>query len=349
MIFQSAALKTPSNVKFNNISELRLLFALCVVVSHSIQLGEFTRYDVLRQIFSSEVAVQGFFMLSGFLVLGSYSRTLDINKFYRRRLLRIFPGYLVAVLLFLVLALIQAHALHIDVNHSEIYRYLLVNMLLLNFLQPGIEGVFKAGLYQEINGALWTIKLEVMFYALVPVLYRAGRRWSFRATAFALIVTGLSWRPLLEVMAAGGIVAHPALAHQLPGQLHFFGLGVLMFDVTQRPQHRLVNVIIVLAAVLLFGLAVEKATAMQMFLLSAFIYAVTQLPELRSHLGDTDLSYGIYLSHFPIIQLLIGAGAPSFGVGVFLLLVLALATAYALVSWHWVERPAMELGRGVQA
>jgi peptidoglycan/LPS O-acetylase OafA/YrhL len=336
--------------KLNNLTELRLFFAVAVVISHAIQLAQFNEYDGLRHVFSSEVAVQGFFILSGFLVIGSYSRTLDSIKFYKRRFLRIYPGYLVAVLLFLMFALSQAYVQNVDVNQSQIFRYLVVNSLLLNFLQPGIDGVFRNGIYQEINGALWTIKLEVMFYALVPLLYKAGRRWSLRATGVALIIIGLSWVPLLEFVGSISEVAvHPALAHQLPGQLHFFGLGVLMFDVTQRPQELSGNIVIVLAAVLLSVLAIDMAMAVQLFLLSVFIFLVSQLPQLCSRLGGTDLSYGVYLSHFPIIQLLIGFGAVDFGFGVFLFLVLVAVTVYALGSWHLIECPAIELGRGEAA
>lgn len=336
--------------KFNNLSELRFFFATAVLISHAIQLAQFDEYKFLRHVFSSEVAVQGFFILSGFLVIGSYSRTLNIAKFYKRRFFRIYPAYFVAVLLFLVLALSQAYLQNVDVNNGQIFRYLVVNSLFLNFLQPGIDGVFRLGGYQEINGALWTIKLEVMFYALVPLLYRAGRRWSFRAIGVALIMIGLSWIPLLELFSSiFEVVLNPALAHQLPGQFHLFGFGVLMFDITQRPQHLLGSVGIALAAVLLSGLAIDMSMAMQIFLLLVFIIIVCQLPQLRSHLGDMDLSYGVYLSHFPIIQLLIGSGAASFGVGIFLVLVLAIALIYALASWHWIERPAMEHGRGVAA
>lgn len=337
-------------VHFKNISELRLLFALMVVIAHTIQLASFSDYDLWRKIFSSDFAVQGFFILSGFLVLNSFARTHCIHKFYLRRFLRIYPGYLVAVVLFLFLALTQSHVQQLEVNKSEIYRYIVVNLLFLNFLQPSIGGVFEAGAYQVINGALWTIKLEVMFYALVPLLYWGGRRWSFRAIAVSLIVIGLLWRPLLEFMALTvGIKVHDSIAHQLPGQLHFFGIGVLMFDVLQRPYHQLGNAIIVLFAVLLAGLVVGKAMAFQILLLTLFIYGATQLPQILTPLGDTDLSYGVYLAHFPIIQLLIATAAPNLGFEAFLVLVLMLVITYALASWHWVELPAMRLARGVAA
>jgi peptidoglycan/LPS O-acetylase OafA/YrhL len=154
----------------------------------------------------------------------------------------------------------------------------------------------------------------------------------------------------LEFAAStGGVNVHTAIAHQLPGQLHFFGLGVLLFDVSQRPDHQFSNAIIVFMAVLLAVLVGDISMAVQILLLSLFIYGVTQLPQIRSPLGDTDLSYGIYLSHFPIIQLLVGAAAPGLGAVPFLALVLVLVTIYALASWHWVELPSMRLARGVAA
>lgn len=333
--------------RFHNINELRLLFALCVLVSHSIQLGQFIRYDILRQIFSSEIAVQGFFILSGFLVFGSYSRILDSRTFYIRRFLRIYPGYVIAVVLFLFLALLQAYMYSQSVQLGEVARYLGVNLLLLNFLQPGIEGIFEVAPFHEINGALWTIKIEVMFYAMVPLLYWAGQRWSQRLVAVALIVIGLSWRPLLNWVAAGGGYVHPSFAYQLPGQMHFFGIGVLMFDVSNNQSHRTGNAAIVLAAVSLTSLMGEPDMAMQVLLLSLFIYGITQLPQLSLRLGDLDLSYGVYLSHFPIIQLLIGFGVADLDAKLFLLLVLFLSTAYAMASWNWVERPALKLSRRI--
>ncbi len=63
-----------SFTQFRNLQELRLFFALSVVVAHSIGLAKYTEWDIIRKILSSEVAVQGFFILSGFLVYGSFER-----------------------------------------------------------------------------------------------------------------------------------------------------------------------------------------------------------------------------------------------------------------------------------
>lgn len=341
--------KPVASAKLNNIAELRLFFALCVVVAHTIQLAGFTQYDILRKILSSEVAVQAFFILSGFLVMGSYARSPGVADFYYRRLLRIYPGYAVAVLFFLALCLLQAQIQGHAVVRAEILRYLWANLSLLNFFQPTLGGVFESSAYREINGALWTIKLEVMFYALVPLLHACAQRWSLRHTAVMLMVVGLGWRPLLDLLQHQlGLSMHPSLAHQLPGQLHFFALGILLFDVSRQPGRASGNALVALAGVALaFGMGQwgmgQPRLALQMLLLLVFIHLVTRLPQARTPLGKTDLSYGVYLSHFPIVQLLVGTVVWQWGAEAFLLLVLALASAYALLSWRYIEQPALRL------
>jgi peptidoglycan/LPS O-acetylase OafA/YrhL len=336
----------PSGLRLSNISELRLFFALSVLVSHTIQLAGFSRYDIWRHILSSEVAVQGFFILSGFLVLGSYARHPRQGDFYLRRLLRIYPGYAVAVLVFLALCLTEA-ASHAQLpTAAQVLRYLVSNLLLLNFLQPGLDGVFSGNAYHEINGALWTIKLEVMFYALVPLLYRIGRRWSFRTLGIGLIVIGLAWRPALALIeAALGHGLHPSLAYQLPGQLHFFGLGVLLCDASRQRSQAVGNLGVLLAAVAAALAIGDGRLAAQMLLLSSFIYAITRLPQWPTPFERHDLSYGVYLCHFPIIQLLIAFGLAGQGILVFLATTLGLASLYALASWRWIESPALRLAQ----
>ena len=67
----------------NRFDTMRLIFALVVVVSHSFTLpdlaGTRAARDVLAQL--SELAIQGFFILSGALVYGSWLRTETISRY----------------------------------------------------------------------------------------------------------------------------------------------------------------------------------------------------------------------------------------------------------------------------
>ena len=60
-------------------------------------------------------------------------------------------------------------------------RYLAANMLLANFLQYDIGGVLSGLHNPGINPSLWTLKIEIGFYLIVPLIYGAIRRWGWLA------------------------------------------------------------------------------------------------------------------------------------------------------------------------
>lgn len=334
------------SVLFNNVSHLRLLFAASVMVSHSLLLLEPDGFRTLRTILNSEAAVQGFFILSGMLVFGSFSRIQSWGTFWRRRAVRIYPGYVVAVILFLCLALLQVHLRGIAVAWGEVPRYLAANLSTLNFIQPTIDGVFQGNPLQPINGALWSIKVEIMFYLCVPALYWIGQRIGFGKLAAGLIVAGALWWPLL-VWFGSQIGQEIALSYkfQLPGQLHYFALGVGLFAVTQGSIGRGALAGLVALMLTLLIAAGQPREALQALVLVCVIGTLTHLPAMGEPFGGRDLSYGIYLAHFPIVQLLIAAGvAAALPVPVYVAVVVTLAALYALGSWHLVEKPALAFG-----
>jgi peptidoglycan/LPS O-acetylase OafA/YrhL len=77
--------------------------------------------------------------------------------------------------------------------------------------------VFATNRFHEVNGALWTLKIEVMFYTLLPAL-----AWLLRASGRMrwVYVGAEAWRAAFE--AAG----NPEIARQLPGQMSFFISGI---------------------------------------------------------------------------------------------------------------------------
>lgn len=333
-------------VRFNNVSLLRLFFAASVMVSHSLLLLDPDGFITIRTILNSEAAVQGFFILSGMLVFGSFSRIGRWATFWRRRAVRIYPGYIVAVLVFLCLALLQAHLRDVAVAWGELPRYLAANLSTLNFLQPTIDGVFQGNPQLPINGALWSIKVEIMFYVCVPALYWIGHRIGFGKLAAGLIVAGTLWWPLLLwVGVQTGQDIALSYKFQLPGQLHYFALGVGLFAVTKGIIGRGSLVALVVLMLALLVMAGQPREAVQALVLVCVIGMLTHMPVMGEPFGGRDLSYGIYLAHFPIVQLLIAAGvAAALPVPVYVAVVVTLAALYALGSWHLVEKPALAFG-----
>lgn len=332
-------------LQFHNLQELRLLFAVCVVIAHAVQLAGYSEWNILRKVFSSELAVQGFFILSGFLVYGSFDRAPDLAPYMRRRVARIIPAYVVAVLLFLCLVLTQ----HLLLGGSlppiaSLVRYLAANLSLLNFLQPSLPGVFEGNLYPEINGALWTIKVEMMFYLSVPVLWLVARKVGFAPMVLGTLLVGSLWAPALDFIESSGIRLPAALAHQMPGQLQFFGLGLLIYGLARKGLTWPIAAACYAVAAIL-GLAFGKVDIVaKMTGLMVVILILTRLPQPTHPLSHRDISYGIYLSHYPILQLAIAQGLrPENGL-VFAICAVGAAAAYGLASWHLIESPMLAWG-----
>ena len=143
---------------------LRYAFALAIFCNHLC-------YSTGRPIFLcyGGVFVQGFFVISGFLTMNSYVRKDDWRDFALRRMRRILPGYVTAVLLcFLVGIVFTTLPLSEFFSNIATWRYLCANLVFMNFLQPTLPGVFDDHAMQAINSSLWTMKIEVLFYLSVP-------------------------------------------------------------------------------------------------------------------------------------------------------------------------------------
>lgn len=338
----AATQATPARLRLNNVAHLRLLFAASVVLSHAAALTGDDRYYQLRVLLNSEAAVQGFFILSGFLVCGSYTRLGSVREFYRRRLARIYPAYAFAILLFLVLALSQAVATGAAIVWGDVPPYLAANLLTLNFLKPGVGGVFANNYVHEFNGALWSIKVELMFYASLPLIMWLGRRTSLLFVSAAMIVAGTLWWPMVSgLFAEFGREAPLSLKFQLPGQLLYFGLGLGLFGTSIGTISRAALIAMTLFALAL-ALAFDGMTeALHIAALVLLIGVGTALPQAGEPFGGNDISYSIYLSHFPIIQMLMAAGAGALPFPVYIATVAVLVIVYGLASWQFIERPAL--------
>ncbi|HEY0565127.1 MAG TPA: acyltransferase, partial [Terriglobales bacterium] len=196
----------------NNFDLARLLLASMVVLFHCAALSGSPALHLLRSV-DRHAAVEGFFVISGFLIFASYERCRSVADYARKRAARILPGYWLSTALCLAIVFAFTHRLHV-------LKFLIANLLFLNFLQPGVAGVFDRNPADAaLNGSLWTIKIEVMFYVCVPLLVWLCRRFGRVPVLVACA--------LLSVVYRHWIASNSTLAQQLPGQLAFFSMGAL--------------------------------------------------------------------------------------------------------------------------
>jgi peptidoglycan/LPS O-acetylase OafA/YrhL len=325
----------------NNFDLLRFVFAATVVLYHARIYSAAPELSFLR-VFSADFAVRSFFVVSGFLVFMSFEQSRSAGEYFGKRIRRIYPAYAAVIAGAAILGAFVTELTWSEYFSPGLLRYLAANLAFANFLAPNLPGVFVHNPLTEVNGALWTIKIEVMFYAIVPVLaWLAARRGRFAVLAAAYVL-GIVWTMGFTAMATRSDSAPLArLSHQLPGQLGYFASGALCYYYLPALRQRWAWV----ATLGLVGLIVANAfPGMQIVVEPAAIALVVTflafgVRPLGNFARHGDLSYGVYILHVPVLQTLVAAGifkSNPFG-GLALAIVLVITLAFA--CWHLVEKP----------
>lgn len=281
---------------------LRFFFAANIVLAHLSELSQSKSLEFLYLFSNSSVAVQGFFIISGFLVAKSYTNTSSLKEYFIKRAKRILPAY-VLVLLFSVITLsfFSSFSFLDYFTNISVYQYLGWNSIFLNFMHPCLPGLFENNLMCAVNGALWTLKVEEGFYIVLPLIFCAIKR----SKKPILILLGLYVLSIMYWFVMDFYLNKPLLAKQLPGYLAYFVTGIFLFlnfDFVQQKK----NTILIVAALLLI---LSSFLDFQIDLLhpAAFgtivIIAAYSLPFLNNFGKYGDFTYGLYIYHFPIIQL----------------------------------------------
>lgn len=351
---------TPDRRRDNCFDLLRLVAALGVVVQHAVEhlAAPFLWFAPGSGRWFGD-GVPMFFIISGGMVYASARRCREQGRpwrdYLRNRLLRIAPAlyaYAAVMAAFLVLSGIVAGRALVG---TQFLGWLGSTLLLVPVYHPPLLAEFGTGV---VNGSLWTIPVEVGFYLLVPVLVLAAARWSFAAMlagAGAVAVAGVALLAAAAEHGGDGLGGRLLAVSVLPW-LGFFLLGIWWHRVWDRaPQSPWVALAALAGYVATAvvrrhtGDGAEVAVALLGGLpLSYLVYWLAYhgggaLRRVTDRLGD--LSFGVYIWHMPVINLLLWAGFDGLALPgtAAVLVVVALTACCALLSWHLVEKPALRL------
>ncbi len=322
----------PPALLVNNFDLLRLLLAVGVMLYH---LHELTRQNAFRgfsKLTNPTALVQSFFVISGFLIFMSYEKSKSLRDYLEKRVRRIYPAYVVVILLCVAAGVFLTRLPLADYLSRETLRYLASNLVFLVFLQRTLPGVFENNLIHAVNGALWTLKIEVAFYLCVPLICWIMRRFN-PALLLALLYTGS-----LVYAETWLSYAHPDIAKQFPGQLCFFVVGVALCYYFEKFSKYAALWFVLALGILRIDRVWPVGWLVPASLGAITIFLACFLPPLRfpGRLGD--LSYGVYIYHFPIIQTLEHYGVFRWNPFAGLALTVALTFGFAFASWHFVEK-----------
>ena len=333
---------------------LRIVFATLVLLSHA---PEITDGNASRELWTRAsggsmtfggLAVDGFFLLSGFLIAQSWERDPEFLNYLRKRLLRIVPGYAVAVLLSIVVVGLVAPG----VDHF--FRHLTMRTVasILMLSSPETPPVYPGDVYHLVNGSTWTITYEFRCYVLVAILGLVGllrRRWVCLAATCALLVVMNSFQLTVD-LSWSRYLFFTGVPLQVFRLTAAFLVGTCFYLFRDRVRFKpwLAAVALAFLVVVRVFLARKLEGAVLVgggYLL--FYVGSLSLSWLNWMRRVPDISYGIYLYGWPVETMWIWThhGSPwvTFAVST------PICFALGWLSWHFVERPALTLKRRATA
>ena len=333
----------------NNFDALRLFLALLVIFSHSYPLlygsneGEPIARATGGQRTAGEIAVDGFFLISGYLIAASWQRSRGLFDYLRRRTLRIVPGFLVAVAFS---SLVVGPLLVPD--RADYWRRFDVGRFLSAALN--LEGAYTPD--GTDNGSLWSIRYEFLCYLGLAAFGMMGilRRRPL-VVLFVLFCSGLYAGILLFGMEMPGsrftrIWSFPGFWPRLAA-CYFAGSAFHLYAdrIVHSRRLALVSLVGLLAAGLVPGSKVFPLLTPYLGGYLCFYLAFVPAGGLKDISRRGDLSYGLYLYAFPIQMLLVRWFKPHLSAEGLTVLATIATAAFAAASWHFVERPFLRLKR----
>ena len=336
---------------------MRFFFAVMVIFSHSFIL---TKGDNSTEQFwlgsngqltGGYLAVAFFFIVSGFLITQSWMNSSGIFSFFRKRILRIYPAFIVAslVCVLFISALGSTQPAKIFSNFSIVhfginsfFRYL-----------PAADGIFVNNpVPNAINGSAWTIKYEFWCYIIIALLGMCGilRRRNIVLGIFCvfLLIYGLQSAAYIDLSSLpdqgkiglifGSWVYYPEfLSLFLGGTVFYLFRDRIPFSLT----------VFSISIVILLGLSrftFGLLPAIPVFATYILLY-LGYHPKIRlnSFARRGDFSYGLYIWAYPIQQLLVFYFLPILTPWVLFLFAFVITLILAMLSWYLIEKPAINL------
>ena len=345
---------TSFSLRPNNFDLLRFLAATQVLFFHSCEHLD-VQLPMLRQIVSVTNLVPGvpvFFVISGFLISASLERNHSLGKYFVNRALRIFPALWVCF----GLSLVSVYAVGYDRAPSlaEGIMWVACQLSVLQFYNPDFLRDYGVG---ALNGSLWTIPVEISFYAILPLIYwairvkrgRPGNKELFAIFGVCLIGS-IAWS--LNRFGIEHVQLKKLVTVSVVPWLYMFLVGVLLqrnrWFVENWLEGRITAWILVFAAAQLVtwqsGMPVtgNNINPISVIVLGCLTISTAYSFKNASRiLRGNDISYGLYIYHMPIVNSLIFVGLKRDTMAFFG--AICSTVAVSILSWRFIENPCLRL------
>lgn len=333
------------NWQKNSFDVLRWLAAFSVMYLHltgyakELQVGDAgTMISVLRKCTAYWPGVLVLFSISGFLASASLEKSSNPITYMKKRVMRMIPAYYTMTIINAVLLIVLAGAL---LQPLSLIKWGGAQLCFLGYT-PAYLKSFATG---SVNGVLWTIPVEIQFYILMALLNKKIKKMSdvqWLVTLVCLGVINMFWGQikLLNLPSAvNEMLGRVCLPYAL-----WFAIGVFCYEKRQKVIPILRKYIYVLIIVFIVLLNLIHTTTPGYYLP---IYQGILIPFITIGLAFTlpafrikiDITYGMYLYHWLVLNVMIHNNMFASFSWTFNLCVFTVATlVIAFLSYQMIER-----------
>lgn len=339
----------------NNFNLIRFIAAFGVLFSHCFALtygdGNAEPLRVKYGVTFGTMAVDVFFITSGFLVTNSLFARKSLSEFICARGLRVYPALIVMVLLcvFVLGAYFTTLSLGDYFKHRQTLVFLAKNSTLAG-TSFNLPGVFEGNPYKGVvNGSLWTLPCEVGMYASLALMWFVFKKLLKRGDDFCKRLIVVLTVSSLAFLFANHFAIHlekhlgEYLGKQPPQLFFMFYCGAAFYALKERVT--LSRSVFWIAVVLLAGSLLHREAFYVIYTvtLGYILFYLAYVPAGRIRLFNLigDYSYGIYIYAYPVQQSVVVL-RPQASVMEMLIWSSTVTICLSAMSWHFLEKRALK-------
>lgn len=347
----------------------RAILFVAVFLTHALGAGYFFANESINELGTlfpyGPAALSTFFVLSGFVLTWGEPWRTSVGKFWRRRIVKIYPGHIIAWAATLLIIMVIGPTMMLGTLDGVGAGPILANLFLVQTWIPDESYLFS------VYGVNWSVSCEVLFYLALPLLIRPilrvrdDRLWHWFA-GVAVVIVAIPTITHFFVggeMWAGGDMSfwQVYFTNFFPlSRMTEFVLGILLCRIVQQGMWPKIRFWWIVAISVPLGVLVNylPPTYQISCILTIGICLVVPWLATRDLEGRTSFlttrpmlllgnaSYAAYLVHFPLLGLtryLVGENE-MFGTATGLLIVAGLfvvTQAVGIAMFLWVEQPLM--------
>lgn len=281
------------------------------------------------------------FAISGFLIAGSLEHSKNWKDYLTKRLLRLLPGFYVQTLINTVVIVVLCG---IGVISVSLLKWLIAQFAFVGYT-PGMLKDFATG---SVNGALWTIPVELQLYIVILIAFRWLKKfkmshWVVLLCCCALVNIG--WEDFTNIFTHNAI--RQILGRLCVPYILWFAIGVFCYMNFDNVIYRLQNLSVPMIPVyIVIRLLWKECPGYYVNVFTGIIvpFIVIGLAfKLKKHRAKIEISYGMYLYHWIVLNIFAHYEIHKYvGEIVCFLLFVAITVLLAYLSYRFVERPFLQ-------